>query len=880
MTRRLWTSTLCAAALLGAGQPNAGAPAPAAGPAPVASPAADESGFKRFLVQQTEAAKAAQRRKDHDAAAAAWAAVLEMDPASLAAIEGLADTARAKGDVDAEVFWRTELEASVLRAVAGGDKAQEKNLARIAARLVELDPQHGLGDAHMEEYSAVQAALGEAYLAEGFYSNAQLAWQRRLSLCAPGSTQAAAARDALARIAKEGGDEVAGRFDPIALAGDKDQVWIEEFDKKTSKWSSAARWDTPHYRIKTNAGWRLGTEVAAVMERVNAFYREIWGIVPDPKPADAKALVGLRDLNITPIDVNIYANRPEYLQRAGTGPQDWSGGVFKGSEVDTYSSSDGGKSNNTTLTTLFHEASHQFMSVAVGEVPSFVNEGVASLFEGIEILSNGTIRRDLPVGHYLSPLSEKLKQGSARPLREIFNAGENKPELYAYRWGIMYFLRNYVDAQGEYVYRNRLQDYIWEFKKGSPGDMVEHFTGFVLDGVKVQGIETFAQFEAVWKQWILDLAEEQRTSDKRLNEFRRKGMDSTARGEHEGALRFYDKALDLDPDDLECLWGVAVSSEALDKADRATANYRRFIGLSDEADSRRAEAAGKLALLDPHDGEVIDARRSLAGGMAAIALEYDRTELPRMALRSAKRVLSVDPFEPGSRALVTRLERDKGITVDRWRRLFNGFDMAGWYGVEGKGSFFVADGKLVNDSKRVEKKAPAGGAPGAGGAGAGAGAAGSDTATYQALMVDRKVDGDWSLEARIECDPGWQIVGLCFGAKDSDHYEAIVLRHSGDAGINNVDFGTYATGDWTFPRTDGSVKAKYDAAKGVLLRIDVRGKSVSVSVDGVPVKGIVNKVSQLAIKYPLAALRGDIGLLASRGVTRFSDVRLLSGGGR
>jgi len=850
--------------------------APVAPVAPVAG--GEESGFKRFLAQQTEAAKVAQRRKDHDAAARAWSEVLEMDPASLAALEGLADAAHGKGDADAESFWCTELEAGLRRTLAGGDKAQEKTLERIAARVAALDPLHGRADALMDEYSAEQAKLGEAYLADGFYGSAQLAWRRRLSLCAPGSTDAQVAREALARIGKEGGDEVAGHYDPVALAGDKDQAWIEDFDRKSAKWTSAARWETPHYRIKTDAGWRLGTETAAVMERINVFYREIWGIVPDPAPADGKALEGLHDITVSPIDVNIFADRPEYLQRAGTGPQDWSGGVFKGSEVDTYDHSDGGKSSAATLTTLFHEASHQFMHVAVGEVPSFVNEGVASLFEGIEILSNGTIRRDLPVDHYLTPLAQKLVEGGAMALQDVFNAQENKPELYEYRWGIMYFLRNYVDDRGEYVYRQRLQDYIWEFRKGSPGDMVEHFVKFVLDAVPVQGIETFAEFEATWRQWIKDLAEEQRSSDKRVTQFRGKGLDAAARGDHEGAIRFFD--------DLECTWRLAVSAEALGKADRAASNDRRFLELSDESDSRRALAAAAIAKLDGHEPASAEARRALAGGMAGLALQYDKAGLPRLALRCARRVLAVDPFEAGSRALATRLERDKGLTVDRWRRLFNGFDLAGWYGVEGKGSFFVADGKLVNDSARAggAGKAAATGKSGSGGgakgSGSGTGAPGSGgSALYQALMVDRKVDGDWSLEARIECEAEWQIVGLCFGAKDSDHYEAIVLRHTGD-GTNNVDFGTYSTPTWSFKRTDGSVKATYDAAKGVLLRVDVRGKQVSVSVDGQPVSGVVGGKSLRSIKYPLAALRGDIGLMASRGVTRFSEVRLLSGGGR
>ena len=131
-----------------------------------------------------------------------------------------------------------------------------------------------------------------------------------------------------------------------------------------------------------------------------------------------------------------------------------------------------------------------------------------------------------------------------------------------------------------------------------------------------------------------------------------------------------------------------------------------------------------------------------------------------------------------------------------------------------------------------------------------------------------------------------QIAGLIFGGRDTDHFEAIVLRHrpgneKGPAGgpLNNVDFGSYDSGAWTF-RGDGSIKAEYDAAAGVVLRVDVRGREVAVSIGGQPVSPIVGGKIVKAIKYPLGALRGDVGLLASRGVTRFPDIRLKAGAER
>ena len=60
------------------------------------------------------------------------------------------------------------------------------------------------------------------------------------------------------------------------------------------------------------------------------------------------------------------------------------------------------------------------------------------------------------------------------------------------------------------------------------------------------------------------------------------------------------------------------------------------------------------------------------------------------------------------------------------------------------------------------------------------------------------------------------------------------------------------------------------------MRITVRGREVSVSLNGVPVKPIVGGREQPSLKYPLGALRGDVGLLVSRGTTRFTDIRLLA----
>ena len=867
-----------------------------AGLAPAPSPAPPGGGFERFREAQVNAAKAAIRAKDWPAAEAAWEALLELDPRSIEALEGLADVAQRRDDRDAEVLARIELNERWDEAAAAGDTALARPLAKSVERLAQLDPFPGESDALVAAYGEAQAELGRRYLAAGFHANALAAWQRRLLACRAGSPEALAARAALAEVLAAAPDAVASRYEPVEPPGGPDAAWIAEHDRKHAKFGSGAKWETAHYRIKTNAGWRVGHEVAQVMERVHAFYREIWGIVPDPKPA--KVPEGLREITVSPIDINIFASRAEYVTRAGTGNEsDWSGGVFKGSEVDTYAESGpGGKTIRSMMTTLFHEASHQFMDVAVGDVPSFINEGVASLFEGIQVLSNGSIRRDLPVPGRLTPLAEALSKGTALPLRDVFNAPENKPELYMYRWGIMYFLRMYVDASGRYVFRDRLQDYIYDFKRGGIGDQVEHFTQFVLEEVKAPGLLTFDEFEAVWRQWILDLDAELKTADKRLDSYNAEGRMAGLKDEHADALRWYEKALDVDAENPEALWGSAVACAALAKAaepgpqqvslnDRAVLAWRRFLDAAAEEDERRAQALDRANRLDPETEFAVEARRAFVGGMAALAQGYDKEQMPRLTMRCARAVLSVEPFDPSARALLARIEKQSGLSVVRWRRLFNGFDLDGWYAGEGGESFFVDGGMLINDSARARGSKADGqaGKPGKAATPAAADGPEDDSVTYQALLADRKVDGDFTFQARLQTGKDWAIAGLIFGARDSDHYEAIVLRNRpGDeqgpegGALNNVDFGSYDSGSWTF-RGDGSIKAEFDASAGVVLRVDVRGREVAVSIDGRPVQPIAGGKIVKAIKYPLGALRGDVGLLASRGATRFSEIRLRAG---
>lgn len=833
------------------------ATAPAYAPAkgPWVAPPSD--GRERFVDEQTRIAKKALRKREYDEAEAAWMAVLELDRVSVTALSGLADVYEAQEDVDGELWARALLDDALADLVALEDRTAERLLELSRERVAEIDSFPGDGQRVLDSYGEAQEELGELYLADGMYANALAAWQRRATLARPGTDAEARVRDAIDRVLREGGDEVAiSSLDSRFSSGGKDEEWIAAFDDKHDRWGRAAEWEAPHYRIKTDAGYRLGAGAVQACEQVHRFFREVWGVVPDPPTG--KADPSLRNVAIPPLAIDIYASRDDYLKRSSA--PEWSGGVFTGSSIMTFDHGGGSGSYRATYKTLFHEISHQFMNACVGTTPSFMNEGMACLHEGIELLSNGTIRRDLPVSSYLNPLVADLESGAALSLREIMGgkaAFANEPEFYKYRWGVMYFLRMFVDEQGEYAFRDRQREYMYEFKKGAPGDMVEHFHEFFGDELAQAGYATFDEFEAAWRQWILDLDESLKSEGQRLGEFRDKARLALLKKEFETAKRFYQRCLDVDPEDVDSLLGMAETAEALDETDNAVIHYRRFLDRIESDDRRRAKAERAVAALDEHDEVYVDAHRALIGGLTALGQRYDEEGLPRMALFWGREALIRDPYARAPRLLVDRVQRESGESIDVWQRLFNGFDLDGWYTSGEPDGFYVSDGELLADSARMD--------------GLDEGAVG-DVSIYRTLFVDRQVDGDWSLEATIDVNDDWRIVGLCFGGKSSDDFEAVVLERRADGPrLNIANF----QGDWTF-RSDGAYKIDADPAEGVHLRIDVRGRRVSFFVDGERLRPIVDRKYVDSLEYPIPALSGDIGILASSGVSRFRDLRLLA----
>ena len=132
-----------------------------------------------------------------------------------------------------------------------------------------------------------------------------------------------------------------------------------------------------------------------------------------------------------------------------------------------------------------YKESHQFVDLATNAA-GWLNEGLASFFEGCRILQNGTVLMNMPADHRLFPLVDRVKRGWMTDEKEGISTTdkgvepskaptfrivlENKyewgPPWYAPTWGVVYFLYNYQDPwDGRFIYRKAFREFI---ERGQP----------------------------------------------------------------------------------------------------------------------------------------------------------------------------------------------------------------------------------------------------------------------------------------------------------------------------------------------------------------------------------------------------------------------------
>lgn len=191
-----------------------------------------------------------------------------------------------------------------------------------------------------------------------------------------------------------------------------------------------------------------------------------------------------------PFPVWLYGSQQEFMSRTGHGAG--TGGFYDGRKIVGFHGKTGGLS---TLAVLFHEGTHQFQGLCMGQnmwkAKIWLIEGLAVYFEASEVqgrrVAVGAIPRDR-----LAHVKRAIQSGSYVRLRDLIRMEQAQFGAlhYAHAWSLIYFLVN--GAGGG---KKRFVEYWERSKRGDEGVAL-------FEELFNRPIE---EIEAAWKQYVLQL---------------------------------------------------------------------------------------------------------------------------------------------------------------------------------------------------------------------------------------------------------------------------------------------------------------------------------------------------------------------------------------
>lgn len=244
--------------------------------------------------------------------------------------------------------------------------------------------------------------------------------------------------------------------------------------------------ETDHYVIKTDISKQAAENIAKAMEHLYKAYVKVF------RPANGQAA--------RKADVIIFDKQTDFLayaKRIDVKPRKDTLGFYRarstdGGEIVTYKRKGG---DTDTLRTLYHEATHQFMTMLTGvknRPPLWVNEGLAVYFESSQ-WRGGKLQTGLIPKARLAQLQKAVRARTYIHLPDLVNRRTDtfNALCYAESWSLVYF---FVKA-GNGRYAARFTKYFRALKAGAKHDAAfkEHLTG------------DFGKLERLWKRFVLNL---------------------------------------------------------------------------------------------------------------------------------------------------------------------------------------------------------------------------------------------------------------------------------------------------------------------------------------------------------------------------------------
>ncbi len=257
-------------------------------------------------------------------------------------------------------------------------------------------------------------------------------------------------------LVDKAGQEASGGGFQAAEVRRKSASWIAKQNAKHESWEDRFQEKSRYYDVATNLDYEFFMTLQSAMDEVYEFYQEVY----DYKKKTPRVLLAVHRKRS---DFDRFSQ--EAIGRAL--PSESVGGYWVpgGNIVAAYDRSYGNPdvSREDLWTTLFHESSHQFMTILTDKLqkrgvytPVWLDEGTASYFEGCQIKADGTIVKNNVAEHRLREWWWLEHSQSRHSLEELVgherNSGPDSTGLlsyegdyYAYGWALVYFLLNYEE---------------------------------------------------------------------------------------------------------------------------------------------------------------------------------------------------------------------------------------------------------------------------------------------------------------------------------------------------------------------------------------------------------------------------------------------------
>lgn len=637
---------------------------------------------------------------------------------------------------------------------------------------------------------------------------------------------------------------------------------IARIDAKHVEWEDAFELKGKNYTIKTNMGVEMAEAILSAMEQMNQFYRKIF---------DYKKGGG----SMRRCEVRVWKTRGEFdTYNPGTGPT--VGGFYSPSEnsVSTYDprTADGFMQQpiEELWSTLYHEASHQFTRMVwKALIPTWLNEGTASYFEGAAILPGGFVETNrIPESRLRNtvyqiggknpedPVSvEKLEPGSdAVKLWEVvtyFQPGSYPGSHYSFGWAMVYFCMNYENDSCERVYEPVYRDFMLSYTdSGEERNVGKRFKKYFVEEADLPGVETYEDLERRWKEWILNLSRIEFGGPEQADVLIARAQKQLEFEKREYAVDSLRWALRKRPDDPLALRLLGETLTGLKQRDAALFAFRRLVSVGraqadrdaplahydgSGSDAVQAGLAG-IKKVNRSLGELIeDSYSSFVVAAVAEADGWAEGGYPRVALQTLKLASDVVGGEGQLLARAEAIMETSGVDVRRVRRLPLPKDLEGWE-VSGDWTAFAEE-------------------DGSTGLRSGGGAA---SAT---LIEEPPKTFLFEVDVLVEDAGDFPLLGLTFAGSLAGEKSFVRLGKSGRAGILDFDEKTRQ------PRFAPKFKAKSRMKEGetFTMGIDVGLLSTRFLLDG----EVIGKIDG-----PPSTFAGRIGVTTNDTPVRFLNPRL------